>query len=478
MGFTTETRSLSVDETTSSALSCDYQAAIQFLFGRIDYERTNKIPYGTRVFKLDRMHHFVELLGNPTKDIPIVHIAGTKGKGSTSEFLASIASEAGYRVGQYTSPHLDRLEERFSINRQHCSQQDIVDLITEIIPIVKQLDAEETEEGGPTFFEITTAMALLHFRNQKIDLGILEVGLGGRLDSTNVCDPLLTIITSISYDHTSLLGNSLAEIAAEKAGIIKPGIPLISGVTSEEAKPVIQSVATKHAAPVLTVNHDFETTIVQRKSTEEQNWPSSEKFHFHQPQNSSLIVYSDLSIRLKGKHQIQNAAVAIAATSVLNQHGFSISEDAIRKGIAKVQLPARIECLSQEPVVIVDSSHNDASAAALVDVLETHFGHKKRRLILALSNDKDHPRIIETLLPCFDEIWFTRYRSNPRNADPAKLFEIASELPTATNCQLHVQADTTAAFQAALQSTSSEDLLCVTGSFFIAGEFRKFYLER
>ncbi|MGY8769456.1 MAG: bifunctional folylpolyglutamate synthase/dihydrofolate synthase [Pirellulales bacterium] len=469
---------MSVDETTSSAMNCDYQAAIQFLFGRIDYERTNKIPYGTRVFQLDRMHRFVELLGSPAKDIPIVHIAGTKGKGSTSEFLASIASEAGYRVGQYTSPHLERLEERFSINRQHCSQQDIVELINEIIPVVKQLDAEATEDGGPTFFEITTAMALLHFRNQKVDLGILEVGLGGRLDSTNVCDPLLTIITSISYDHMSLLGNSLAEIAAEKAGIIKPGIPLISGVTSEEAKPVIQSVAAKYAAPLLSIEHDFEITLVESKSTGENHLSPNEKFHFHQPQNSGLVVYSDLSIGLKGKHQIQNAAVAIAATSVLNQQGFSISEDAIRKGIAQVQLPARIECLSQAPVVIVDSSHNDASAAALVEVLETHFKDKTRRLILALSNDKDHPRIIETLVPCFDEIWLTRYRSNPRNADPEKLFQIASELSAASNCQLHVEADTTAAFQAALQSTKSEDLLCVTGSFFIAGEFRKFYLER
>ena len=236
--------------------------ALAFLYGRINYERSHFIPYGKQEFRLERTHRFLDRLGNPHEKLKIVHVAGTKGKGSTSAMIAAALSAAGYRTGLYTSPHLERLEERFMIDGRPCAAEELVELIDEIRPVVEQMDAEVrpaigTRNGADVFRDLT-AIAFLYFTRRAIDAAVIEVGLGGRLDSTNVCRPMVSVITSISFDHMELLGDTLAKIAAEKAGIIKPGVPVVSGVVDDEPACVINEIAREHHSRVLQLGIDFD----------------------------------------------------------------------------------------------------------------------------------------------------------------------------------------------------------------------------
>ncbi|HIA19241.1 MAG TPA: bifunctional folylpolyglutamate synthase/dihydrofolate synthase, partial [Planctomycetaceae bacterium] len=237
-----------------------YNNVLDFLYGRIDYERKDT-PQRTKGFKLDRMRELLRRLGNPQDSLPIIHIAGTKGKGSTAHMIVAVLSAAGLRCGLYTSPHLETLEERFVINDTICTPAELIKLVDLVSPAVSDLDKlSETDKqsvGQPTFFEITTAMALLYFQRQNVDLAVLEVGLGGRLDSTNVCQPCVSVITSISFDHVDILGNTLRMIATEKAGIIKTGVPVICGVDQTEPKETIQRIAADLDAPLWNIHDDF-----------------------------------------------------------------------------------------------------------------------------------------------------------------------------------------------------------------------------
>src|SRR5262245_48974556 len=253
-------------EKADSPKTSPQDTALQFLLGRINYEHSAAMPYGARAMRLDRMRHLLHELGNPQDRLPIVHIAGTKGKGSTAAITAAILTAAGYRTGLYHSPHLDRVEERLIVDGQTCPPAEFVELIQQVRPVAEAMDrltsppAEPAPTpppaGGqclsysPTFFELTTAIALLHFVRRAVDAVVLEVGLGGRLDSTNVCRPRVTVITNISFDHTRQLGNTLAKIAREKAGIIKPGVPVVSGVLTDEPRWVIEQVAAAAGSPL------------------------------------------------------------------------------------------------------------------------------------------------------------------------------------------------------------------------------------
>ena len=400
----------------ATGVSCGRETAIQFLLGRIDYERALGIPYDQREFRLDRMRDLVARLGNPQDRLKIVHIAGTKGKGSTAAMIASVLSSAGYRTGLYTSPHLERLEERFVVDSLECSDKELAELVECVRPIVEEMDAQyarhEPTEMGPTYFEITTAMAFLHFAVRQVDFAVIEVGMGGRLDSTNVCRPLVSVITSISFDHTKQLGNTLGQIAREKAGIIKFGVPVVSGVTENEPRGVTAEVANGCSAKLLQVGVDFEYDYVVPANFQNSNSNARGLMNFRLHRCASVEEVKNIEIGLLGRHQAANAAVALATLSELRALGWNIPEVAIRQGLAQVRLPARVEIVSERPTVVIDAAHNVASIRSLLDTLTEQFPPGPRILIFGTTQDKDIRGMLELLLPQFETVIFTRYSNN------------------------------------------------------------------
>jgi dihydrofolate synthase / folylpolyglutamate synthase len=453
-----------------SAAIRDYLSALDFLFHRINYERTLSVPYGTGEFKLDRMRRLLALIGDPHLAVKAVHIGGTKGKGSTAAMLASVLTEAGYRTGLYTSPHLDRIEERIAIAGQPCSEQEFAALASAVQPAAEQVEAESSAEGasGPTFFEVTTAMAFLHFARAKIDLAVLEVGLGGRLDSTNVCQPEVCIITSISFDHTKQLGNTLAAIAGEKAGIVKPGVPVVSGVLLAEPREVIAAKAAEVGAPLIQRGVDYDISMSAELG----------KFHYREPPDHPRYELASLQLKMLGRHQAANAATAIAAVNQLRQRGWSISDEALRRGLSVARCPARIELVARHPDVILDVAHNLASIEALLTVLDEQLSHGRRILIFASSKDKDYAQMLQRLVPAFDAIFLTQYIYNPRAMEPEALLRLAQQLRREREAAresapaLHLTAKPADAWRLARRLAQHGDLICIAGSFFLAAELR------
>lgn len=444
-----------------------YTSALEFLCGRINYERQLAVPYREAHYKLDRMRELLARLGRPDAGQKIVHVAGTKGKGSTATMIAAVLSAAGYRTGLFSSPHLERVEERIAIDGAPCSPEDLVRLVERVRPVVEQLDDEaaggNSELGRPTYFEVTTAMALVHFAACAADAVVLEVGLGGRLDSTNVCQTVLSIITSISFDHTEQLGNTLAAIATEKAGIIKPGVPVISGVTAAEPRDAIRRVATERSARLVELDRDF--SFVYRPPRPENTARPSIDFYIH-----AATRLEDVQLGMLGRHQAANAALALTAVHELRQQRWRIGEQAIRAGLATARCAARIEVVHRRPTVIVDAAHNVAAAEALAEALTECFAARKRVLVFAATRQKDYVGMLRLLLPLFDEVILTQYVLSPRTVDPTSLAAAAASLGRS---DVRMVDDPVAAWQLARSLADEESLLCVTGSFFIAAELRR-----
>ena len=453
---------------------CDRASALEFLLGRINYERTSAVPYRSSEFKLDRMKCLLALLGDPHLAFPAVHIAGTKGKGSTAAMIASVMSAAGYNTGLYTSPHLHRLEERFVVGEETCPEQDFVQLAARVQGSVIEWERQAASLGqagsGPTFFEITTAMAMLHFAIRRVDVAVLEVGLGGRLDSTNLCRPDVCVITSISFDHTRQLGNTLRAIAGEKAGIIKPGIPVISGVVATEPREAIVQTAAAQQAPLFEREIQFGARSRQQQSLTTE---ATQQFDYWEELPDVSRSLESLDLPLLGQHQAENGATAIAALQRMNERGWNISEAAIRRGLAQTRCDARIQLVRRHPDVLVDVAHNVASIQALVDVIEREFPSRQRILLFASSRDKDVAGMLRCLLPRFDRIVFTRFVSNPRGMEVEELHSLACgilhESPRGRP-ELIIQADPAAAWRFANAFAGHDDLICVAGSFFLAAE--------
>jgi dihydrofolate synthase / folylpolyglutamate synthase len=453
-------------------------AVMEFLLGRIDYERMSSVPYSAQDFKLDRMRTLLARLGNPQDSLPVVHIAGTKGKGSTSAMVASILTAAGYKTGLYTSPHLNHIEERLMIDGAACPSGCFVDAVAVVAPIVAEMDSETSQTEGsnrPTYFEILTATALVYFARAKVDAVVLEVGLGGRLDSTNVCHPAVTAITSISFDHVQQLGNSLALIAAEKAGIIKHGVPVISGVTTGEARDVIARISRELQAPIGELEREF--------GFEYQAPPSSSNGH---PGRKATMNYwfrraekvtrlNGVEINLLGRHQAANASVAIAICQELRRQGWKIEERHVRGGLQTVRWPGRMEVMCDSPTVIRDAAHNVASIEALLVTLRESFTGRRKRLLFATTRDKDVAGMLRLILPEFDEVVFTRYLNNPRAAEPEELASLARQISGGK--PVSVAATPIDAWTLMSDSARSDDLIVITGSFFIAGEMRTILLR-
>ena len=444
----------------------NHDAALRFLNGRINYERDRAVPYRDRDLKLQRMKELLGHLGNPHNKLAIVHLAGTKGKGSTAAMLGAVLSAAGYRTGIFTSPHLDRIEERIAIDGQPCAPDELVELVEQVRPAVEAMDEaagpDEADENGPTYFEIIAAMSVLHFARCEVDAAILEVGLGGRLDATNVCRPRVCAITSIGFDHTKQLGNTLESIAREKAGIVKSGIPVVSGVRDNAPRDAIRQICEARGSPLSELGVDFDFQYHPPSHVETTSAPGSLDFQ-------STTAYPQFN------HQAANAAVALAVLGELEKTGWEIPERAVRKGLAEVDWPARVETLTRRPVIVLDSAHNPSSMEALVHVLDESFSARRRLLVFSASMGKAIRRMLSHLLGRFDEIIFTQYVNNPRAVPAEELLAAARKLG-GDSCR--VCAGPAEAWDEVRSKATPDDLICVTGSVFIAAEMREQILAR
>ena len=454
--------------------------ALEFLMGRINYERTAVLPYGRRQLKLDRMRQLLTRLGNPDAGLPIVHVAGTKGKGSTAALIAAVLHFAGYDTGVFSSPHLEKIEERFAVNGLPCSGAELVALVDRVRPIVRVMDLESLHSAeqsrSPTYFELTTAMALMHFVEREVDIALLEVGLGGRLDSTNVCQPAVTVITSISLDHTKQLGSSVTQIAAEKAGIVKPGVPVLCGPLDEAPRRVIAEIAQQHGCRLIESGRDFKYSYRPPVSLDEFAGLGSLDFSAESPEEK--VEFNGVPLRLIGEHQAANAALALATLVELRKQGWLISSEAIHAGLGGLRLPGRVEVLRRRPTVVLDVAHNVASAEALARALQASFVCQKRTLVFAATRDKDVPGIVRALLPLFQTVIVTEFQENPRAVPMATLAKIIrAEWLTlgseSVDSRLSECPLPTEAWKLARQLAEPDQLICVTGSFFIAAELRE-----
>ncbi len=444
----------------------DYQAGLDYLFGRLDYERLG-MPRASTELRLGRMRRLLRRLGDPQDALKIVHLAGTKGKGSTSAMIASVLSAAGLRAGLCCSPHLHRLEERFQVDGQDATPEELVGLVETVRPIVEELDAHDPHprERALTFFEVTTAMALLHFARKKAGAVVLEVGLGGRLDSTNVVRSLLAVLTSISFDHTRLLGSTLGQIAFEKAGILKRGCPAVSGVRGVEARAAIQRVAQQRRCKLheLDVDYTYDylppvPPIVRptRGQVAVKTWRSD---------------WGVLNVPLYGEHQAHNVAVALAALDALAEIDscLAVSRETVARGLAEMRWPARVEVVAERPWTVIDGAHNVASAEALAEALTTCFPAVPRTLVFGTSRDKDLLGQLRALVPLFDVIVATRYVKNPRAVPPETIAEAVLGI---SGQVAQVAPDPASALAEAGRLTPSDGLICVAGSLFLAAEAR------
>ncbi len=450
-----------------------YDTALAFLFGRINYERVQPDAYKPQFYKLARMRDLLRRLGNPHQAAPAIHLAGTKGKGSTATMIAACLTRAGYRTGLYTSPHLHCIEERMVVDGAICSQQEFAAAIATIRPVVEEMDQQTSAAGGslaPTFFEITTALAMLHFKQSGCDAVVLETGLGGRLDSTNVVTPAVSIITSISYDHTHLLGDTLAKIAREKAGIIKPGVPVVSGVVEQEPAVVIAEVAHSRGSPLILRGRDFHFEHVAAEETSSP-LPPPVAINFRMQTAKGEVNLPDVRTQVRGAAQGANAACALATVQTLRQQGWRIADDDVRQALAATTFAARIEVLQQSPVLIVDVAHNVASVRSLVEVIRGIRCQGRRTLVFATSSDKDPDGMLRELAPQFQRIIVTRFHNNPRASDPQALAGFARQ-HAAEDAVVEVAAGPQEATDLLRSSTGAEDAVCVAGSFFIAAEMR------
>jgi dihydrofolate synthase/folylpolyglutamate synthase len=430
-----------------------YDEAIAYLLGRINYERNPSLA-GREAFQLDRVRRLLARLGDPQERVSAVHIAGTKGKGSTAVMTAAALSAAGYRTGLYTSPHLERFEERMRVDGEMPSPGEVADLARRVASAVEELERERGEPAA-TYFEAATAMAWEFFARRGAEVAVLEVGLGGRLDATNICRPAVTVVTNVSRDHTALLGETPAEIAFEKAGIVKPGVPVVSGVTDPEAAEVVRRVSGERGSPLIEVEGRYRVEEAAGRRDVVAETVSGR--------------WGPIAVPLPGRHQAANAATSLHLLGILAAAGWRVGPDHAAAGWAGLEWPARVEVVARRPTVILDAAHNWASAGALVRTLDEEFAARRRVLLFAGSREKDVPGMLRRLAPAFDTAVLTAFRSNPRATPPDQLLSLWRSI---TGRPAHARERSDEAFGFCRRIAGPEDLICVTGSFFLAAEVR------
>ncbi len=443
-----------------------YDEALDYIYSFVDFSAMRADKYSPQNFELARMVAFLAALGNPQDRYPVLHVAGTKGKGSVAAISVSALRAGGYRTGFYTSPHLLDFRERAQVDGQFIPRAAVAEIITALQPVVAQ-------HPGLTTFEITTALAFEYFARAQVDVAVIEVGLGGRLDATNVVRPRVAVISSLSYDHTYLLGNTLAEIAAEKGGIIKPGVPVVSAPQQPEALAVLERLAAERQAPLMVAGRDwlFRLLAHDLNGQEFEIWSASEQAQLDGLRAQGHLVQwrpEQLRLPLLGRHQVENAVVAYAALQASRNRGLPLAEDAIREGFRSVRWPGRFEIVSRRPYLVLDGAHNRDSAQKLATTLQDYFPGRPVTLIFGASSDKDVSGMLAELLgpgTAITRVILTQ-AVHPRAQDPEELAEMVSaygQRPEVVSSVRH-------AVQLALAAAKPDEVILACGSLFVVAE--------
>ncbi len=441
-----------------ASLNQDYSAALEHIYGHLDFERIDPATFSSVERNLDDYREFLGILGDPQLAQPAVHITGTRGKGSCLAHLEAILLAAGYRTGATVSPHLVEVRERIRINGNDLSRDDFAGIHAQLRPVA---DRRNAARNFRTVFELVTALAFLAFRNHRVDIALVEVGLGGRLDATNVIQPELAVITRIGLDHMKVLGETIEEIAADKAHIIKPGVPSVIAPQPPEALRCLQEHIEAVGSVPWRIGHEARFTF-HETSVE------GTRFDLDTPGRS----YRDLVTPMLGAHQAENAAVAVLSAERLSENGrFNITEDAVRAGLRQTKWPGRGEVLSTDPVVLLDGAHTPQGGAALAGMLESCWPGRKRLMVLGFNRDKD----VKGFLDCFpppDQVIATAART-PR-AMPAG--EVA-ELVRAHGWSAEA-VEIESAPERALLEVKHNQIVVITGSLYVVGAFRRQWSNR
>ncbi len=432
-------------------LSMDYQQAIDYLSSYTDYEKVG-MPHDPALYDLRRVVELLAQLGNPHLKARSVHITGTNGKGSTAAMLASVLTTSGYTTGLYTSPHLHTWRERVRVDGELISEEELVSVVERLKLEVEAVNRRDTY-GQLTTFEILTALAFTYFERKGVDFQVLEVGMGGRFDATNIITPEVCVITSISLDHTEVLGSSLAEIADEKAAIIKPGSSVVTSPQVDEVAHVIREACLNCGVGLVRLGSDV-------------TWQGlSFDLDGQFLQVKGRLGSYQLSIPLLGDFQLENAATAVAALEVLVENGFNISTNSITDGLARVSWPGRLQVLGHHPFLVADGAHNPDSARRLILSLKQYFDFDRAILVMGASSDKNIAGVVSELFPLFDKVIVTRSR-HPRAMAPALLRDEFAR----HGVEAEIADDIPAALSRAASLAHDRDLICVTGSLFVVAE--------
>lgn len=434
-----------------------YKQAIDFIHG------LNR--FGTKL-GLENITKLLELLGDPHKNMKIIHVAGTNGKGSTCAMIDSILRSAGFKVGLYTSPYLEVFNERMRVNGKNISNNDLARLTDKVRE--KVIYMRENNLGSPTEFEVVTAIGLLYFKEQAVDFLVLEVGMGGRLDATNVVTPLVSVITPISLDHQQYLGRTLKDIAGEKCGIIKPGIPVVTGPQEDEAMAVIEetcNVMNCSLTKVINTKTDRTPNTVRYKPVA--GGVNGMAFDLTTPKTE----YQGLQIGLIGRHQLDNAATAVSAVELLSSIGVNIAKDAIFLGLREVKWPGRLEIMGKKPTVLIDGAHNIAGIKTLRTALEEYFFDKNKILVIGILEDKDYEEMLKELIPMADTVICTA-PDNPRALSAARLAEAVAKNFQRSQIKVYAEEKIENAVKLAYSLAAAEDMIVFAGSLYMIGHVR------
>ena len=440
----------------------DYASAVRYLLS-LGRELAAPTQAAAAKFDLENTTVLVERLGRPDRAYPCVHIAGTNGKGSTAAFVESILRDAGFRTGLNTSPHLERINERFRINGEELADEKFAETFTRIHRVIEELLAEGKLRAHPTYFECVTALAFEVFAHERVEFAVIEVGLGGRLDATNIITPVVSVITQIDFDHENFLGHSLAEIAREKTGIVKYHVPAVSAPQLPEAREVLRARAKELNCLLLETEEAFR---IERESMEEgcmravvRETASGETF--------------ELGPQLPGRFQLQNALNAVATARLLQARNYRITNENIERGVAATEWPGRLEKVHSQPDIYFDGAHNPSAAKELAHFLEENFAGRRIYLIFGAMRDKAVDEVTGLLFPLASEVIFTQ-PGNPRAVSPAHLAEMAGHHAK----HFTVIKDAEDAFDAALAKARPEDAIFITGSLYLVGQLRYAWKER